>query len=274
MSLSAQSVTLSVAQIEELSQHFSFFRHDINNSVGMIGAAAELVRYSPQAAQRWSATVIEQPPRIAGKTREFAAEFRRIIGLRKADEPSWYRDLWPRSNAAPAEATVAVACSADAVKSLYVELIQLHKEVSLLAFAVSGVEAGVSLDGDATPDMVAGASEQTAKVARKFNQFASLFEKKFGITSVPNRLLTSTPANDVTLSPEQIAVLDGRLANLEKGIHTHLIPLLEFSRVARTAPGELAARSAELAVHGPHISTVVQKFSAEFDETFGIQRTS
>ena len=146
--------------------------------------------------------------------------------------------------------------------------------VSLLAFAVSGVEAGISLDGNATPDMVAGASEQTAKVARKFNQFASLFEKKFGITSVPHRLLTAQPGKDATLSPEQIATLDSRLAALENGIRTHLVPLLELSRVARTAPGELAARSAELAAHGPHISAVIQKFSTEFDETFGIQRTS
>jgi hypothetical protein len=274
MSLSVPSVTLSVAQIEELSQHFSFFRHDINNSVGMIGAAAELVRYSPQAAQRWSATVIEQPARIAGKTREFVAEARRIIGLRKADEPSWYRDLWARSNAAPTEATASVSCSAETVKTLYLELIQLHKEVSLLAFAVSGVEAGLGLDASAAPDMAAGASEQTTKVARKFNQFAALFEKKFGITSVPHRLITAVPGKEVTLTPEHIAAMDGRLNQLERGIHVHLMPLLELSRLARTAPSELAARSAELAAHGPHISAVVQKFSTEFDETFGLQRTS
>lgn len=274
MSLPVQSVTLGVAQIEELSQHFSFFRHDINNSVGMIGAAAELVRYSPQAAQRWSATVIEQPARIAGKTREFVAEVRRFVGLRKADEPSWYRDLWPRANAGPAESAAAVSCSAETVKTLYLELIQLQKEVSLLAFAVSGVEAGVGFEGHATPDMVAGASEQTNKVARKFTQFAALFEKKFGISPVPHRLVTAQPNNEVTLSPEQITVLDGRLISLEQGIHTHLAPLLELSRLARTAPTELAARSAELAAHGPHISAIVQKFSAQFDETFGLQRTT
>lgn len=274
MSLPTQPVTLDVAQIDELSQHFSFFRHDVNNSVGMIGAAAELVRYSPQAAQRWAATVVEQPPRISGKTREFIFEVRRIIGLRKADEPSWYRDLWPRSNAAPTEAAANVTCNADAVKALYLELIQLHKEISLLAFAVSGVESMADRDASWIPDMAAGATEQSGKVARKFNQFAELFEKRFGITSMPHRLLTGVPGKVITLVPDQIALLDRRLASLENDIQGHLTPLLELSRLARTTPAQLSTRSAELAPHAPKISAVIQKFGADFDDTFGIQRPS
>jgi hypothetical protein len=272
MSLPAQTVTLDVAQIEELSQHFSFFRHDVNNSVGMIGAAAELVRYSPSAAQRWGATVIEQPPRIAGKTREFVMEVRRILGLRKRDEPSWYRDLWRRSNAAPSDVPAPVSLEPESVKALYLELVQLHKEISLLAFAVSGMEAPPNRD--AMPEMAAGAAEQTAKVARKFNQFADMLEQKLGVTSIQHRLLTGVPASPVTLSPEQIALLDRRLTNLEQDIQGHLEPLLELSRVARTTPDQLQARVPDLASYAPRISAEIQKFSSDFDVTFGIQRAN
>jgi len=270
MDLPAQPVTFSVAQIEELSQHFSFFRHDVNNSVGMIGAAAELLRYSPEAARRWSSTVIEQPPRIAGKTREFVNEVRRTAGVRKAEEPSWYRDLWPRTNAGPSEIPGAVSLPAESVRAIFLELIQLHKELSLLAFAVSGTE---TMSGSAeTPEMAAGASEQVGKVARKFNQFAELLEGKLGLKAVPHRLLTGIPTSSVTLSPEQLSLLDRRLTNLERDIHGHLQPLLELSRLARVSPDQLQTRAPELASHAPRISAEIQKFSGEFDAAFGIRR--
>jgi hypothetical protein len=273
MPLVGQAITLTVAQIEELSQHFSSFRHDVNNSVGMVGAAAELVRYSPQAARRWSATVIEQPPRIAGKTREFAAQVRRTVGLRNGDEPSWYRDLWSRTNATPADVTNPTSVAPDATKALYVEMIQLHKELSLLAFAVSGVQSVAGREAGHADEMAAGTAEQVGKVARKFNQFADLLEKTFGITSVPHRLLTGLPQTSVTLSAEQLAALDQRLNDLERNIQAHLNPLITLSHVARTTPEQLQNRAGELAPAGPKISAEIQKFSADFDATLGIQRS-
>jgi len=272
MGLPAQPATLSVAQIEELSQHFSFFRHDVNNCVGMVGAAAELVRYSPQAAKRWSATMIEQPPRIAGKTREFVLHARRLVGLLPADDPSWYRDLFARSNANAGEVTAAATVAPEAIKVLHVELIQLHKEISLLAFAVSGVDASAEAKPDWAPDMAAGAAEQVVKLARRFNQFADLLEKNLGVTSHPHRLLTGVPTGPVTLSPDELALFDRRLTNLERDIRGHLEGLLELSRLARTMPDQLQARAPALALHAPRIPSEIQKFSTDFDAMFQIQR--
>jgi hypothetical protein len=274
MALPSQPVTLTVAQIEELSQHFSFFRHDVNNSVGMIGAAAELVRYSPQAARRWSVTVIEQPPRIAGKTREFTSHVRRFVGLRNTDESSWYRDLWSRTNATPTDVPGAVSLQPDAAKAVYVEMIQFHKELSLLAFAVSGFQVVAGGEPMHSEEMAAGTAEQLVKVARKFNLFADLLEKTIGITSVPHRLLTGMPQTPLTLSADQLVLLDQRLTDLEQTIQGHLGPLLALSHIARTAPEELQARAGELSPAGPKISAEVQKFSADFDTMFGIQRAA
>jgi hypothetical protein len=272
MALPAQPVTLSVQQIQDLSQHFSFFRHDTNNSVGLISAASELMRYSPDAAKKWSTTLIEQPPRIAGKAREFIAETERVLGIRNNGEPSWYRDLWSRSNAPSADPKSAVQISAEGIKAMHHDLLQLHKELTQLAFTVSGANSlahhGAALAREGTN----AAAEQLSKVTRKFDQLAALFEKSFGIESVPHRLLTGVPLNAVTISPDEIGLFHRRLTNLERDIHEQLNPLLELSQFARTAPEQLQSRAAELAPHAPQISALVQKFGGEFDKTFGLQR--
>ena len=272
MVLPTVPVTLSVQQIENLSQHFSFFRHDVNNSTGLIGAAAELMRYSPDAAKRWSLTLIEQPPRIAGKTREFIGEVERVLTIRNSDEAGWYRDMWSRSNAPPGDPAGAVEITPDAIKAMHQELLNLHKEVTQLGFTVSGVEALTSQAPAVAGLATAIAAEQLSKTTRKFDQLAALFEKTFSVASLPHRLLTGVPAGSVTLSPDEIALFHRRLTNLERDIHEHLGPLLELSKIARTAPGQLQARAAEFAPHAPEISALIQKFGADFDRAFGLAR--
>lgn len=272
MELPTEPVTLSVQQIEELSQHFSFFRHDVNNSVGLIGAATELMRYSPDAAKRWSTTLIEQPPRIAGKTREFIGETERLLTIRSTEEPAWYRDMWSRSNAPPAEPASAVQVTPDVVKAMHHEMLNLHKELSQLGFTVSGTGALSAQGSDSVGQATAVALEQLAKTARKFDQLAALFEKTFGVASLPHRLLTGVPAGPVTLSPDEVSLFHRRLTNLERDVHEHLGPLLELSRLARMAPKELQTRSGEFAPHAPEISALIQKFGTEFDKALGLAR--
>lgn len=263
---------LSVEQIEELSQHFSSFRHDVNNSVGLIGAAAELMRYNPDAAKRWSMTMIEQPPRIAGKMREFIAEAERRLTIRNNDEAAWYRDLYQRTNAPPAEPEAAIELTPEAVKAIHNELLQFNKELTQLAFTASGADLLAGREPASAREVTTAVVEQLGKATRKFDQFAALFEKSFRINSAPHRLLTGLPAGPVTLSPDEVGLFHRRLTNLQNDIHEHLGLLLELSRIARTAPEQLQARAPQLAQHAPKISTDIQKFSAEFDRTFGIVR--
>lgn len=272
MALPTESVTLGVPQIEELSQHFSFFRHDVNNSTGLIGAAAELMRYSPEAAKRWSTTLVEQPPRIAGKTREFIGEAERVLGIRNNSDAGWYRDMWSRSNAPPAEPAAGVHVDPETIKAMHQELLNVHKEVTQLAFTISGVEALTAQASASAGVAATTAVEQLCKTTRKLDQLASLFEKTFRVASLPHRLLTGVPAGPVTLSPEQVALFQRRLTNLERDIHEQLGPLLELSRLARTAPEQLQTRAAEFAPHAPEISAILQKFGTEFDRAFGLAR--
>jgi hypothetical protein len=81
MPLPSEPVTLTAAQLAELNSKMSSMRHDINNHLSLIIAAAELIRHKPQTAERMMATLVEQPPRIADALHKFSIEFERVLGI-------------------------------------------------------------------------------------------------------------------------------------------------------------------------------------------------
>jgi hypothetical protein len=81
MGLPAEPVTMTVAQLDELNRQLSHMRHDINNYLSLIVAAAELIRHKPHMADRMMATLSEQPAKIAESVTKFSAEFDRALGI-------------------------------------------------------------------------------------------------------------------------------------------------------------------------------------------------
>lgn len=81
MGLPQAPVTLTVEQIEQLSRKLSTLRHDINNHLSLIVAAAELIKVSPDAAQRMAGTLGEQPPKIAEELNHFSMEFEALLKI-------------------------------------------------------------------------------------------------------------------------------------------------------------------------------------------------
>jgi hypothetical protein len=81
MGLPQNSVTLTVQQVEELQKKLSTLRHDINNHLSLIVAAAELMKFSPEAAQRMAVTLGEQPPKISEEINRFSGEFEKALGI-------------------------------------------------------------------------------------------------------------------------------------------------------------------------------------------------
>ena len=81
MTLPSQPVTLTVEQLADLNRKLSGMRHDINNHLSLIIAAAELIRHKPQTAERMMATVVEQPPKIADALLRFSTEFEQALGI-------------------------------------------------------------------------------------------------------------------------------------------------------------------------------------------------
>ena len=81
MVLPAAPVTLTVEEIDELNRKLSNLRHDINNHLSLILAAAELIRSKPQMADRMLHTATEQPPKITAALLKFSAEFEQALGI-------------------------------------------------------------------------------------------------------------------------------------------------------------------------------------------------
>jgi len=74
-------VTLTVQQIEELQKKLSSLRHDVNNHLSLIVAAAELIKFNPSSADRMCATLGDQPPKISEEITRFSAEFEKALGI-------------------------------------------------------------------------------------------------------------------------------------------------------------------------------------------------
>jgi cob(I)alamin adenosyltransferase len=83
MALPSESVTLTVAQLDELNRKLSDMRHDVNNHLSLIMAAVELIRSRPNMAERMMVTLVEQPPKIAATLNKFSADFESTFGITK-----------------------------------------------------------------------------------------------------------------------------------------------------------------------------------------------
>ena len=81
MALPNGPVTLTVQQIEELQKKLSALRHDVNNHLSLIVAAAELIKFNPESATRMSGTLGEQPPKITDEINRFSAEFEKALRI-------------------------------------------------------------------------------------------------------------------------------------------------------------------------------------------------
>ena len=74
MVLPTQPVALSVEQIGELNEKLSTFRHDLNNSLSLIAATAELIRRRPTNADHLWKTLLDQPRKVTDATAQFSRE--------------------------------------------------------------------------------------------------------------------------------------------------------------------------------------------------------
>lgn len=273
MALPTQPVTLSVEQVDGLSRHFSSFRHDVNGCLSLVVAAAELIRYNPEVVKRMGATLVEQPPKIIGKVREFVLQCERTLGLRDPAEASWYAALWKRSNMVPGSPQIPRELEPDEARTLHGELMLLNKELTQLGFTISGVRTLSVMDPFHAAENLPNIGDQFAKTVLKFDQLATRFEESLKIAeSGTRRLASGTPSGPVTLSPEQVAAFHHRLLSFEGDLREQVRPLLELSHLARNRPQELQLRMPEFTPQPPKISAEVTNFSVEFEGTFKISR--
>jgi hypothetical protein len=81
MTLPHQPVTLSPGQIAGLHEKLASLRHDVNNNLSLISAAAELIRRNPESAGRLSHTLVEQPQKISETIAQFSRDLETALGI-------------------------------------------------------------------------------------------------------------------------------------------------------------------------------------------------
>ena len=75
MDTSAEPLTLTSEEVTALYEKLRTTRHNINNSLSLIIAAAELVKLKPDAASRMADQILEQPDRIMAEMAKFGVDF-------------------------------------------------------------------------------------------------------------------------------------------------------------------------------------------------------
>ncbi len=275
MSSPSQPVTLSVSEIEELARHFSAFRHDVNGCLALVVAATELIRYNPDVARRMTTTLVEQPPKIAGKLREFIHCCERALGLQPDPASSWTVALGRRAYSGPDSAAQPVTVEPKPAKSLHGETLQLNKELATLGFMISGARALSGVDAALGPEALAVVGAQFNKAALKFDQLASQLEQMLNIVAGPGRrLVGGTPSGPMVLTADEVALFQRRLLNLERDVREPVAVLIELGRLVRRDPSALQTRAAEFAQAPPAISAELQTFAEIFDRTFRMVRAA
>jgi hypothetical protein len=78
-----QPVTLSIEQIDAWQHKLADLRHDVNNNLSLITAAAELIRRRPETAERFLDSLIEQPKKISETISRFSSDFEAALHLTK-----------------------------------------------------------------------------------------------------------------------------------------------------------------------------------------------
>jgi len=81
MALPTQPVALSVEQIGELNQKLTNLRHDLNNSLSLIAATAELIRRRPATADQMWKTLHDQPRKITDAMARFSCDMEAVLHI-------------------------------------------------------------------------------------------------------------------------------------------------------------------------------------------------
>lgn len=83
MSLSNESITLSAGQVEEIRKKLSTMRHDVNNHLSLVVAAAELIKLNPEAISRMATTLTDQPSKISEEISRFSSELEKLLKIQR-----------------------------------------------------------------------------------------------------------------------------------------------------------------------------------------------
>ena len=83
MPLPSEPVTLTAEQIAELKKKLADLRHNVNNNLSLIIAAAEIIRLKPESAEKMWAGLSEKPHKVAEDVAQFSRELETALRIRR-----------------------------------------------------------------------------------------------------------------------------------------------------------------------------------------------
>jgi hypothetical protein len=81
MGMPQKPVSLNPDQIAELNDQLSTMRHNANNHLQMILAAAEIMQHKPELKMQMITTLLEQPAKVITEINSFSREFEQTFGI-------------------------------------------------------------------------------------------------------------------------------------------------------------------------------------------------
>lgn len=83
MELPQHSVMLTAEEISDLANCLSALRHNINNHLSIMTAAAEVLARKPELAERIVDNLLQQPPKISEQILKFSNAFETTLKIKR-----------------------------------------------------------------------------------------------------------------------------------------------------------------------------------------------
>ena len=83
MSLTNQTLNLTPERIGDIEKKLAIMRHNVNNSLAILVATAEIMGRKPEAALRFADSFSEQPQKIVEEIRKFSEALQSSLGMNK-----------------------------------------------------------------------------------------------------------------------------------------------------------------------------------------------
>ena len=80
------------------------------------------------------------------------------------------------------------------------------------------------------------------------------------------------PTAPVTLTPEQIADLNRKVATMRHDINNHLLLIMASAELIQLKPDSAPQMLKNMVDQPPRVTEALNKFTAEFEQAFGISR--
>jgi len=81
MASSKKAVRLSPRKVSEIERKLADLRHDVNNNLTLIVAAAEIIRHRPEQAEKFWESLMQKPMKVADRVTQFSNDLEKTLRI-------------------------------------------------------------------------------------------------------------------------------------------------------------------------------------------------